>query len=174
MKAEGAKELMAQLMPVLRNHVITMRLSENQFATLQYLCYVMFLHGMQSRNGAIYCVPSEERIATFVDVHRVTISRTVSSLKSMKLLDVIQRRPVDGRWQTNLYKLSKLFWALFGFIIKRFRHYLNRVTGVLHIVTESHSKFSSNQKTSDFSYKLKDLPLENIISRMEKAHPELA
>ena len=173
MKATAVKELIRQLMPAIRNNPVTRILSINQQNILQYISYVAFLHGTQSRSGAIYATPSEERIAKIVHVHRVTVSRNVSALKSLGLLNVTNRRPEKDKFKTNLYKFSKLFWAAFSFIINRFRKYFNRVTPMLHIVSKEHNIYLKNNQKRNGPIRNNGPTAIDVIKLMEKLHPEL-
>jgi len=136
MKASIVKRLMRQLYQAMLLNLVTRRLSGTQLQILLKIVFLSLLHGVQSKRGSIYCTPSEKYIAKAVNIHRVTVSRNVCSNSLKLLLEKQRRRPVNGEWQTNLYKLSKLFWAMFGNIINRFRKSFNRVTSVLHVVTK--------------------------------------
>jgi hypothetical protein len=118
-------------------------------------------------------VPSQGYLARAAGVHRVTVSRIASRLKSQLLLSIVRRRPVKGQWTTNLYKVGKMVWILFGNIIKRFERYFNHVTRALHIVSEKEKYFNPRQLTKDFSFKLRSPEVTDIIKRVENAHPEL-
>lgn len=57
-----------------------------------------------------YSVQSERYMAGKLNLCRVTVSRAVSRLYNLKLIDRLRRRKVDGRWRTNLYRLPKTLW----------------------------------------------------------------
>ncbi len=173
MDASAAKKLTGQLMERVRIHPMTRHLSENAFNILGRNFFLAFLHGMNSKTGAIYSVASQKYLARAVGVHRVTVARIVSMLRSQGLLNITRRRPVKGQWTTNLCRIGKLVWILFGNIINRFRRFFNHVARALHIVSEEKKYFNPRQQTKDFSFKLKSQEVTDIIKRVENAHPEL-
>lgn len=54
-----------------------------------------------------YIMPSEAWLAQRLGRCRQAISESVSKLKHIGLVWVVQRRPIKGKWQTNLYRLMK-------------------------------------------------------------------
>ena len=173
MKALIVKRIMRQLYQAMLLNPVTRRLSETQLQIFQKICFLSLLHGVQSKRGSIYCTPSEKYIAKAVNIHRVTVSRNVCSNSLKILLEKQRRRPVNGIWQTNLYKLSKLFWAMFGNIINRFRRSFNRVTPMLHIVTKEHNIYLKNNQKRNGPVRNNSPTAIDIIQLMEKLHPEL-
>ena len=164
---------MRQLCQAMLLNPVTKRLSGTQSGILQTTLFLSLLHGVQSKRGSIYCTPSEKYIAKAVNIHRVTVSRNVCSNSLKLLLEKQRRRPVNGEWQTNLYKLSKLFWAMFGNIINRFRKSFNRVTSVLHIVSKEHNIYLKNNQKRNGPLRNNGPTAIDIIQLMEKLHPEL-
>ena len=173
MKASIVKRLMRQLYQAMLLNLVTRRLSGTQLQILLKIVFLSLLHGVQSKRGSIYCTPSEKYIAKAVNVHRVTVSRNVCSNSLKLLLEKQRRRPVNGKWQTNLYKLSKLFWAMFGNIINRFRESFNRVTPVLHVVPKEHNIYLKNSQKRNGPVRNNGPTAIDIIQLMEKLHPEL-
>jgi hypothetical protein len=173
MKRSAVEELTDQVESALRLHPGTRDLTPNEFRVLRYIYYVAFLHGMQSWNGKIYCVPSEQRIASVVGLHRVTVSRIVSYLKLQGLLTVIQRRPKNGQWQTNLYKLGSIVWIMFGKIIKRFQRYFNRVASKLHKGTKDESTYTKIRSNTAFNQKKLQEWQCGFTKAFYERHPEL-
>jgi len=173
MKASIVKRLMRQLYQAMLLNPVTRRLSETQLQISLKIVFLSILHGVQSKRGSIYCTPSEKYIAKAVNIHRVTVSRNVCSNSLKILLEKQRRRPVNGKWQTNLYKLSKLFWAIFGNIINRFRKSFNRVTSVLHIVTKRDNIYLKDNQKRNGPVRNNGPTAIDIIQLMEKLHPEL-
>ena len=164
---------MRQLYQAMLLNPVTRRLSETQLQIFQKICFLSLLHGVQSKRGSIYCTPSEKYLAKAADIHRVTVSRNVCSNSLKMLLEKQRRRPVNGEWQTNLYKLSKLFWAMFGNIINRFRRSFDRVTRMLHVVTKRDNTHTLNNQKRNGPLRNNGPTAIDIIKLMEKLHPEL-
>ena len=173
MKTEIVKRIMGQLYPAMLLNPVTKRLSGTQSGILQRICFLSLLHGVQSKRGSIYCTPSEKYLAKAADIHRVTVSRNVCSNSLKMLLEKQRRRPVNGKWQTNIYKLSKLFWAIFGRIINRFRKSFNRVTPMLHVVTKRDNIYLKNGPKRNGPIRNNGPTAIDVIKLMEKLHPEL-
>lgn len=90
----------------------------------------------RKRTGASYAVPGRKYLSSKLGVSIRTISRSVARLKRLGILDAIQRRPVRGRWKTNLYKIrSWLGWRL-AQISSNLRKIFHRETRTSHIASE--------------------------------------
>ncbi len=129
--------------------------------------------GKKGASGAWYCFPSETWLAGKVGRSREWISHSVNRLQKLGLVNITRRRKVRGHWQTNLYRLSLYLLGLLKNTKAWFQTFLHHVKSTSHIVKEPYIIKDQTAKKSDFSHKFKAPPLENIISRMEKAHPEL-
>ncbi len=173
MEAQRAKKIVGMIMPSLRNSMAIRGLSINSMNVLQYILFVATLHGMQNSSGAIYCVPSEERIAGVVKLHRVTVSRIVSLLQSEGFLMITHRRPLNGKWATNLYRLSKTLWVKYGNVINQFKPAYNRVAALLHLVSKTVKSFNPRQEFKAFSYKLKSKEWSDIEKDFYARRPDL-
>jgi len=65
-----------------------------------------FLANLQAqRTGSRYCIPGRKYLARKLGVCVRTISRHLSKLRRLGVIDAIQRRPVRGQFQTNLYRV---------------------------------------------------------------------
>ena len=65
-----------------------------------------FLSKLQrERTGASYCIPGRKYLARKLRVCVRTVSRHIAKLRKLGVLDTVQRRPVLGQFQTNLYKV---------------------------------------------------------------------
>lgn len=60
----------------------------------------------ETRAKSCYATPGRAWLASRLRVSVRTVSRHVSALVHSNLLDRTQRRPVGGKWQTNLYRLK--------------------------------------------------------------------
>lgn len=72
-----------------------------------------FLSNLQAqRTGSRYCIPGRKYLARKLGVCVRTISRHITKLRKLGVIDAIQRRPVGGIFQTNLYRLyPAVEWA---------------------------------------------------------------
>ncbi len=94
----------------------------------------------QSTRQAHYCIPGRKYLARKLNCAVVTVSRHVSKLKRLGILDAFQRRPVTGRWQTNFYRV--LTWQAwrYGQIRQLINTLTNRVSKPTHIAASSEAK----------------------------------
>lgn len=81
------------------------KLRSVDFAILDNLAFLSRLRARQSPNGAHYATPGRAWLAQQCGVSIRTITRRTTRLKRIGALDKFQRRPIDGKWQTNLYAL---------------------------------------------------------------------
>lgn len=81
-----------------------------------------------------YSIQSELYMAKKLNLCRVSVSRAVSRLSKIGLVNRLRRRKVDGRWRTNLYRLPTRIWLRKQISEKMsFKPLVNRVTGMLHL-----------------------------------------
>src|SRR5262245_17181852 len=67
----------------------------------------------KKKTGSSYCLPGRQYLSEKLGISIRTISRSDARLKRLGILDVTQRRPIRGIWQTNLYKVRHwLGWRL--------------------------------------------------------------
>lgn len=81
-------------------------LTGTSLEVLEQITYLIWAHARVAAGHAAYAIPSERYLAEELCVARETISDAVCELYAHGLLRVIRRRPVHGRWQTNLYALG--------------------------------------------------------------------
>lgn len=80
---------------------------------LDELTFLARKQAQRSPSGARYCIPSRTYLAAKLGVCVRTVSRSVARLKRLGIIDAIQRRPVQGIWRTNLYKVKHwLGWRI--------------------------------------------------------------
>jgi DNA-binding MarR family transcriptional regulator len=72
---------------------------------LDQLAFLSRLRSRQSPKGAAYCTPGRKYLAGAVGVSVATVTRHTRRLVELGVLVKRQRRPVDGKWQTNIYSL---------------------------------------------------------------------
>lgn len=126
------------------------QLSSIECRLLEELAYLARLQAKRSKSGAFYCVPGREYLAKKLGCSVVTVSRHVSRLKGLGLLSAFQRRPQEGQWQTNLYRLiHPLSWG-----VARIRHLVAttsyRVSRMTHLASSKKTKINSKPDNADF------------------------
>lgn len=174
MNATKVKQVMPQIFSILRTNPIMMRFSRRQVYILTRIIFISLLHSTSAKSHAVYCVASEKYLANAVDCTRETVSRNIRLLKEFKFLDVTNRRKVDGRWSTNLYKIGTLLWSLIQDVTTRFFSIVNRVTSASHIVTENRNISHTKNIGTRNSIKIKDPPEKKSFLDFFERHPELA
>lgn len=98
------------------------QLKSIDFLILDHLAYLSRLRAAHSPKRAHYATPGRAWLAAKAGVSVSTITRHTTRLKALGLLDKRQRRPVEGKWQTNLYVLvGRAAW-----IVARSMHAMRR------------------------------------------------
>lgn len=130
--------------------------------------------GKKSPSGSFYCFPKQEWIAKESGTCRKTANEAVAYHDDIGTLRKQQRAPRRGMWRSCLYFIGPVILRAIACAMATSQALLKSVTEGLHISLVKHISPKATAKKSDFSIKLKDPPLVDLISRMEKAHPELA
>lgn len=82
---------------------------------IRLLDEIGFLSRLQARRSARrahYCTPGRAWLAGRLGCSTRTVSRVSAKLAALGVLSKLQRRPVDGRYQTNLYAVvAPAGWA---------------------------------------------------------------
>jgi hypothetical protein len=86
----------------------------------------------KKKSGAAYCMPGRKYLAEKLGCSIRTISRSIARLRRLGILDAIQRRPVRGIWQTNLYKIRNWIGWRLGQLSEMLRKPLHRGTPMAH------------------------------------------
>lgn len=86
-------------------------LTGTSWEVLELVTRLQWVHCVRSSGGSAYAVPSERWLGGRLSLCRETMSDAVCVLEAHGLLCVTRRRPVHGRWQTNLYRVSGLLAA---------------------------------------------------------------
>jgi len=73
---------------------------------LDQIAYLAGLRARHSPKGASYCTPGRKYLAAALGVSVATITRHTTRLAQLGVLAKRQRRPIDGKWQTNIYTLA--------------------------------------------------------------------
>ena len=96
-------------------------LNGTDLKVLEEIGFLARLQGKTSTSGAKYCCPSLKYLSKKLGKTFWTISRSISKVSSLGLLDVTHRRKRSGHWQTNFYRLRHwLGWKVAG-ILANFR-----------------------------------------------------
>ncbi len=130
-------------------------LSSIDLKILDELAFLCRLKQRESQSGAAWCHPGRRYLATKLRRSIVTISRHVSKLRRLGVLDAFQPRPRHGRWQTNVYRLiSRHSWRLarIRVLIERVAH--RRLRSV-HYSTKETAKRTTNDTRREFDTILK-------------------
>ena len=91
---------------------------------IYYLCKLRKRKGLQP-----YCIPGRRYLSRKTGYAIRTITRATDRLEAAGLIQKRQRRPVQGKWATNLYRpVQKRFWKLAGRSAKPFHHLMRSVT----------------------------------------------
>lgn len=117
----------------------------NTWLVLEAVVRLAWWHATTHPGGAAYAVPSEAWLAARVGVCRETVSHAICRLEVHGLLHVTRRRPVDGKWQTNLYRIAG---SVAGHLVRAARAALQAardlspspVGGALKVKSVSHAK----------------------------------
>lgn len=157
-----------------RKSYATLWLPPSSWVILSRIIFLCALHALRKQKLTRSCMPSRRYLGDAYGLHVSTISSVTTKLGKLGFTSKLQRRKINDEWQTCLYKLEGIIWEKVKAVIIKFLNEFNRVAQRRHLVSKDLVKQSLGIKTSDFSIKLKGPPLGNIISRMEKAHPELA
>lgn len=109
------------------------QLDGHDLRILEEIDYLSRLQGKKSPTGARYCCPGQKYLGEKIGLARENVSRHITKLMKMGILDVTHRRPIRDMFQTNLYKIrSWIFWRL-GKILRSLRSLPKRVTQPSHI-----------------------------------------
>jgi len=84
----------------------TYHLTGNSWLVLEAITRLQWFQARTLASHAAYAVPSEAWVAGELCLARETVSDAVQVLKAHGLLLVTRRRPVGGRWSTNLYRMA--------------------------------------------------------------------
>jgi hypothetical protein len=99
--------------PTLTPAALCRQLKTIDTTLLDELAFLSRLRRTSSPSGAAYCVPGRAWLGARLGVSIRTITRHTSHLVGLGVLRREQRRPVAGRWQTNLYVLvGRAVWLV--------------------------------------------------------------
>ena len=87
----------------------------------------------RSPTHARYSIKPEAWFAKCLGVCRETISHVVTKLGNLGILDITHRNPVNGRWQTNLYRIRSWVWWKLGKLLRSLRKASHRVKDHSHL-----------------------------------------
>lgn len=96
---------------------------------LDHLGYLSRRQSERSPTGATYCTPGRQYLARQLGCSVETISRHSTKLENLGIISKVQRRPIEGRWQTNLYRLTHwIAWraASIRTMVRKLAHRLSK------------------------------------------------
>lgn len=120
----------------------------------------------KSPTGAAYAFPGQTWLGSKIDRARENVSRSVSKLKKLGLIEVIHRRKIRNMFQTNLYRAGHALLFILKQTKAALAALLDHVTKPSHIVNNSHSKETEKDSIRSLSIKMKSEDLPNIIKRL--------
>lgn len=132
------------------------QLSSLDVRILDELAYLSRLQAQKSTTGARYCVPGRRWLAERLGCSVETISEHTSRLADLGLIRKLQRRPLDGKFQTNLYRLIHPMAWMAARVARAVTRVANRMPRMAHI--------ASVQRTERVSQQPKE-SLRDIIQR---------
>lgn len=110
-------------------------LSGLDYRIIEQIDFLSRLQAKKSPTGARYCNPGQAWLARTLGRSRQTINVRIRRLYHLGILSVTHRRKVEGRWQTNLYKIVQYTgwgWARVHNLLTTLR---NRVKKARHIAS---------------------------------------
>lgn len=114
MNAQVARIRIKQRFP----HDVVRKLNGTDIKLLEIINYRSNLRAKASPSRAKYCIDAQAYFAKCLGVRRETISRAVTRLANLGILDVTHRRKIRGQWQTCLYRIRNWQWWRFGRMIR--------------------------------------------------------
>jgi len=122
------------------------------FRLLEQINYLARTAADRRQSGALYCTPGRKWLATRLGVSICTISRHVSKLARLQVLHRIQRRPIAGRWQTNLYR--PIHWTCWKVSAVRARLLTatHRVAQAIHLAPSKRGISGAKRQTEGAAY----------------------
>lgn len=149
------------------------KLDGHDIRLIEELVYLSRLQSKKSPSGAKYCCPSEIYLAKKLGVRREAVSRHVSKLARLGVLEVTHRRKVRGMWQTNLYRVRRAFAWLIGKVMAIINYRKDRVRPKAHITLLKEEKENQQKpERTDFKPKYSLTELFLMVRRGEKL-PEM-
>ena len=89
---------------------------------LEHLMFLCKVHKQNSESGASYAIPSQMWLAKKIGIRRETVSRHITKLARLGILEVTHRRQVKGKYKTNMYRIREWKWWRTGKAIYKLRH----------------------------------------------------
>ena len=86
-------------------------LNQTEERTLTRLFFLIWLGAAHSGRGTGYCIPSQGYLGEAIARSRYSISRALRTLCDMGLVDRSRRAPVQGKYQTCIYKAGRRLLA---------------------------------------------------------------
>lgn len=99
---------------------------------LEEINYLSKQQGKKSKTGARYCCPGEAYLGNKIGLARENVSRHITKLSHLGILEVTHRSPIRDKFRTNLYKIRSWIWWRLGKILRSLRSLPNRVTPTSH------------------------------------------
>lgn len=132
------------------------QLRAQDFRLLDQIAFLSRLTAKRSPAKAHYCTPGRQWLAQQLQCSTRTISRTTARLAALGVLQKQQRRPRQGHWSTNLYRIvGRAGWRAAAFCAQ-LRTISHRMTRPTHLASGNSQK-NGNQRPNE--------SLRDIIAR---------
>lgn len=116
------------------------QLRAQDFRLLDHIAFLAKCTARTSPSGAHYCTPGRAWLAAQLQCSVRTVSRTTARLARLGVLSKQQRRPRNGHWSTNLYRIvNRAGWRAASFA-QTLRTLSHRVTRPTRLATPQGSK----------------------------------
>jgi DNA-binding transcriptional ArsR family regulator len=147
---------------------------------LEHLMFLCKVHKQNSKSGASYAIPSQMWLAKKIGIRRETVSRHITKLARLGILEVTHRRQVKGKYKTNMYRIREWKWWRTGKAIYKLRHPEGEAKSALRIeenktlsshVTETQHK---TYKCAPFSRKEKGARIYRKKDNVETSQANIA
>lgn len=147
---------------------ITIQMTATDQRVMDLLSDMIIRSGKKNPSKKEYACPGERWIGLRLDRCRQTISEAVQKLKRLGIIRVAQRRPVNGEWSTNLYRLG--YWILRQLGRAKEAAYSISLPCRLKATHSSKTINNSNQTAArkEFSYKLKVPDFDIYLKELTK------
>jgi hypothetical protein len=99
--------------------------------------YISLIAAVTKNSGTRSCCPSRKYFRKLHGMSFSSISASTNRLCHLGLLSKFQRRPINGNFQTNLYRLEGPVLGILAHWLRKILLLINRVASRHHIVTKT-------------------------------------
>lgn len=137
------------MQPAWRRTWMNLRTRDAQL--IEHLAFLSLCQQRTSPRHAAYCTPGRRHLAATLHCSVRTITRHTSRLHRDGVIERVQRRKVEGRWQTNLYRLiARAAWGT-----RRLWHLIDRVASTKRVGAARRATDGTPQGPRDRTHELR-------------------